>query len=411
MRPRFELFVALRYLTARRKQAVISIITAISVLGVTAGVAALVIAMAITTGFRNALQEKLLGATAHVIVLEKEPSHGIDNWRARVKNLAALPGVTQASPSLYDIVMFSGPLRPAGGTIKGILGPEGSPPPEPLRRLKEGTFRDWKNVRGYPPILLGSKLAQQTGMRVGAVVRVLSPQGELTPFGPKLVEHPFRVTGIFESGFYDLDNSWAFTSLEAVQRILGVGDVVNAIELQVRDVYRAADVAREAEKAAGAGLAATHWMEQNRQLLNALRMERVVTGITIGLIQMVAALNILISLVMMVMEKHRDIAILMSMGTRPAQIAWIFRLQGALIGVAGTVLGLALGYTLSWLADRGRWVQLDESIYSISYVPFQARAWDGLWIAVAAVGVSLLATLYPARAAARIAPAEALRYE
>lgn len=411
MRRRFEFFVALRYLTARRKQTVISIITVISVLGVAAGVMALLIALAINAGFRGELQRNLLGATAHVIVLEKQPGEGIANWRELVSRMRALPHVTQAAPALYGPVMLTGPLQATGATLKGVLPPGQAPLPEALRKLKSGSFHNWEPVRGYPPIVLGSRLAQSIGMTEGAIVRVLSPQGEMTPFGPKLVEHRFRVTGIFESGFFDLDNSWAFASLADTQRVLAVSDVVNAIEISVDDVYRAPEVAAAAEQAAGKGLGATHWMEQNRQLLSALRMERVVTIITIGLIQMVAALNILISLTMMVIEKHRDIAILLSMGVRRAQIGRIFVYQGLIIGVVGASLGLVAGFLISNLGNRYRWIQLDETVYSLSYVPFETRLVDALWITGVALGVSLLATLYPARSATRIQPAEALRYE
>jgi lipoprotein-releasing system permease protein len=408
---RFELFIALRYLTAKRKQAVISVITAISVIGVAAGVMALVIALAVNNGFRSTLQRNLLGATAHISVLEKEPGAGIENYEALAAKLLKLPGVVEAAPSLYGEVLLIGPLRSSGAVLKGIPPPAEMPPPEALRSLKVGKFENWDDAGGLPPIILGSRLARTLGMRENSVVRVLSPQGELTPFGPRTAEFRFRVVGIFESGFFDLDNVWAFTSIEAVQRVLSTGDVVNAIELRLADMDRAGEVARLVDPLVGPELAATTWMEQHGQLLGALRMERAVTAITIGLIQMVAALNILISLVMMVMEKHRDIALLMSMGARESQIRRIFQLQGVLIGVTGIVLGLVAGYTLSFLADKYRWIQLDETVYSLSFVPFQPRWLDGVWIAGAALLISFVATIYPARSATRIAPAEALRYE
>jgi len=406
---RFELFIAFRYLTARRKQTVISVITVISVLGVAAGVMALIIALAINAGFRGELQRNLLGATAHVIVMEKQPGPGIVNWRELLPQLRRTPHVTEAAPALYGPVMLTGPVQATGATLKGLMPL--APLPEALRKLKAGTHNNWNPVRGYPPIVLGSRLAQSIGMVEGALVRVLSPQGEVTPFGPRLVEHQFRVTGIFETGFFDLDNNWAYAALPDVQRVLAVSDVVNAIELSVDDVYAAPQIAAAAEKTAGPELAATHWMEQNKQLLNALRMERVVTVITIGLIQMIAALNILISLIMMVIEKHRDIAVLLSMGVRRAQIRRIFMFQGLIIGVVGAAIGLIAGYLISYFGNRYRWIQLDEAVYSLSYVPFETRLVDGVWIAGVALLVSLLATLYPARSATRIQPAEALRYE
>jgi lipoprotein-releasing system permease protein len=407
---RFEFFVARRYLKAKRKQAVISVITVISVLGVAAGVMSLVVALAINNGFRNTLQRNLLSATADVIILEKEPGYGIENWRDLAVRLRKLPRVTSAAPGLYGAVFVSGPLQAEGAVLKGIeLGAR--PPGGLLGRLKQGSVEGLKGTEGAPGIILGSKLAEKTGMRLHSLVTVISPQGNLTPLGPWPKTERFRVAGLFESGFYDIDSGWAFARLEAAQRLLGLEDVVNAIELKIDDLYRAPEVARAAEQVAGPKLAATTWMEQNRQIFNALRMEKAVTWVTIGLIVLVAALNILITLVMMVMEKYRDIAVLMSMGARREQIRRIFVVQGVLIGAVGTAIGLVAGYTLSYLADRHHWIRLDEAVYALSFVPFEPRWVDGVWIAAAALLVSFLATLYPARSAARIPPAEALRYE
>jgi lipoprotein-releasing system permease protein len=407
---RFEFFVARRYLMAKRKQAVISVITAISVIGVAAGVMALVIALAVNAGFRNTLQRNMLSATAHVTILEKQTTIGIRDWRETAARLKRIPHVVQAAPALWGTVMFTGP-RSAYGIVKGVPGPESGSVPEVLRRLKMGTFEGWKRLDGVPPVILGSRLAEQAGVTVGDRIKLLSPEGEMTPAGNRYVDYPFVVTGIFESGFYDLDSSFAFASLADVQRVMSLGDVVNSIELRLDDIYRAAEVAQAATAAAGPGRDASTWMEQHKQVLSALQMERVVTVITIGLIQMVAALNIVISLIMMVMEKHRDIAILMSMGARRQQVARVFQLQGVLIGAAGTTIGLIAGYTLSYLANRGQWIRLPEAVYSLSFVPFEPRALDGLWISAAAMTVSFLATIYPSRSASRIAPAESLRYE
>lgn len=408
---RFELFVALRYLVAPRKQAGVSVITTFSVLAVSLGVIALIVAMAITAGFRNTLQSKLLGATPHVAVMEKEPSTGIENWRELTEKFAKLPGVTSASPALYGPVMFTGPLQATGGSLKGILSPNDSQLPEALRRLKTGSLKDWKEVNGYPPIILGWRLAQRTGMIAGSILRVTSPQGEMTPLGTKFVEFRFRVAGTFDSGFYEFDERWAFTSLDAVQRVLSLPDVVNAVEMNLTDIYRAQETAKAAEGIAGKKLAATHWIEQNKQFLSALQMERVVTIIVISLLQLIAALNIFTSLVMAVMEKQRDIGILMSMGASQAQVSRIFVLQGVLIGIVGTAVGLVAGHVLCYLANSQRWLQLDEAVYSISFIPFEPRWIDSLWIAAVALAISFLATIYPARTASRIAPAVALRYE
>jgi lipoprotein-releasing system permease protein len=262
-----------------------------------------------------------------------------------------------------------------------------------------------------PPLVLGKGVADELGATVGSVVLVTSPQGELTPFGmvPKYVR--FQVVGIFESGFYDYDTAWAFTRLADAQRLFGLGDVVSVIEFKVDDLDRAGEIGGELERAAGSGFMSTNWMEQNRALFRALRLERRVTFITVGLIVLVAALNILISLIMMVMEKTRDIAVLLSLGARRAQVRNIFLLEGVLIGVVGTVLGLAVGYALAWAGGHYRWISLSPEIYSIDYVPFAPRLIDGLLVALMSLGISFLATLYPSWSAARILPAEALRYE
>ena len=406
----FELFVASRYLRAKRKQAVISVITIISIIGVAAGVMALVIGLAINNGFRNTLQASLLGATAHVMIQSKEPGEGIGDWKELDQKLRKIPDVKSASPGLYGQVLLTGPLggEAAGAELKGI--PVDSPP-DMLRHLTAGSFADLKNTSGLPGIILGSRLAQSTGMMVHSVVKMIVPQGQLTPFGTVPEVYQFRVVGIFESGFYEIDSTYAFISLASAQQVLDVGDVVNSVELRLFDIYKAPEVAQEAEKITGPKLVANTWMEQYRQVLNALNMEKVVTAVTIGLIQLVAALNILITLIMMVMEKNRDIAVLMSMGAKRRQIRKIFVMQGVLIGAVGTVIGLTLGYSLSVLANHYRWLTLNQDVYSLSYVPFNPRWQDGIWIAAMAMLVSFVATLYPAKSATSIAPVEALRYE
>ena len=412
----FEFFVARRYLSARRKEAAISAITAISILGVAAGVMALIVALAINNGFRNTLQRNLLGATAHVSVLEKEPGSGIANWRDLITGLQKMPGVLAASPVLYGAVFFSGPMQSRGAILKGIDVTAELQASDTLKTLKSGSAARLREASGLPGtglpgIILGARLAQETGMLQDSVITVISPQGELTPFGPRPSYRRFRVVGIFESGFYEFDAGWAFTSLKAAQETLSVDDVVNQIELRIADLNQAPEMAKAAEAFAGPKLAATNWQEQNRQLLNALKMERMVSVVTIGLIEIVAALNIFIALVMMVMEKRRDIAVLMSMGARGEQVVRIFMLQGILIGVAGSAIGVAAGRTLCYIGDRYKLLRLDEQVYALSYVPFEPRMMDTLWVPAAAILVSFLATIYPARSAARVAPVEVLRYE
>src|SRR5579863_1990296 len=408
----FELFIARRYLRAKRKQVVISVITAISVIGVAAGVMALVIALAINNGFRDTLQRNLLGATAHVSILEKElHGTGIEQWEQMAPKLARIPHVKSAAPALYESGYIFGPVNGAGAASKGVDVRPGAPLADTLRRLKTGSLEGLRTSGDLPGIVLGSRLAESIGAVTGKQVELVVPNGELTPFGPRPSYVHLRVVGTFESGFYDLDANWAFLSLANAQKAFDLTDVVNSIELMLDDIYQAPDVAAAAEKIIGPNLAATTWGEQNKQLLSALTMERTVTVVTIGLIQLVAALNILITLVMMVMEKHRDIAILLSMGAKANQIRKIFVYEGALIGAVGTAIGLTIGYGVCYFAERYQWVKLDQQVYSIPFVPFEPRALDAIWIAAAAMAVSLIATLYPARSATRIAPVESLRYE
>ena len=408
---RFEFFVARRYLRAKRKQAVISVITVISILGVAAGVMALVIALAINNGFRNTLQHSLLGAYAHVNIMEKEPGTGIENWPETIARLRRIPHVTAGSPALYGQVYLYVGGNSDGAVLKGIQTDAELETSDMLRHLKAGALENLKADTGFPGIILGAKVAQTLGVKMNSIVNVMSPQGELTPLGPRPSNYRFRVVGLFESGFFEIDSAWAFTALKPAQKLLSLEDVINSIELKLDDIYKAPEVARAADKLVGPRLAATTWMEQNKHILSALNMEKAVTWVTIGLIVLVAALNILITLMMMVMEKYRDIAILVSMGARQAQIRRIFQFQGLLIGVIGASIGLVAGHVLCYLADKYRWIQLDEEVYALSYVPFDPRWLDSVWIAALAILISFLATLYPARSASRIAPAEALRYE
>lgn len=413
MTSKFELFIARRYLRAHRKEKVISVITAISILGVAAGVMALIIALAVNNGFKNTLERNLLGAMAHISVLEKEPGSGIENWRQLSVRLRQLPHVTAVGPALYTPVFLTGGLQPHGAQLKGIDVASELAISESLGHLKQGSLAPLRDATAAPPgILLGTRLVEDTGMVLNSRITVISPQGgTLTPFGIRPSFRPFRVAGIFESGFFEIDDSWAYTSIETAQKLLGVADVVNAIELKVDDLDRAPEIARDIEKLVGSRYTTTTWMERNKQLIGALNMERMVTVITIGLIVLVAALNIFITLVMMVMEKYRDIAVLMSMGARGGQIRRIFMLQGVLIGVVGSAIGLILGYALCYYANRYHWVRLDETVYSLSFVPFEPRWIDGLWVPAAAILVSFVATIYPARKATQITPAEVLRYE
>jgi lipoprotein-releasing system permease protein len=407
---RFELFVAVRYLRAKRRQAVVGIITVISIAGVAAGVASLIVALAITNGMRRDLQDRLLGSTAHVQLM-RVASDGIRDWRGLTARLQQLPHVKAVAPGLYEQVLISHGARSGGALIEGIVPAQERTVSDLLSTVTMGSVAAL-DTQGQtpPPIVIGHDLADTIDARVGTTVLVTSPQGELTPLGliPKFQR--FRVAGIFHSGFYQYDSMMAFTSLADAQRLFGEPDVVSVLSFKVDDLYRADQIGRSIEQAAGPGFLTTNWMEQNRPLFRALRLEQIVTFIVIGLIVCVAALNILTALTMMVMEKTRDIAVMMSFGVQPRQVRMIFLLQGLLIGLTGTILGLIAGYGLSWLGGHYRF-PLSAEVYSIDYLPFAARWTDGLIVGSVSLAVSLLATLYPSGSAARVLPAEALRYE
>jgi len=477
---RFELFVATRYLRAKRRQAFIGVITTISVLGVAAGVASLIVALAINNGFRQDLQERLLGSASHVSLLRVQ-SDGIKDWPPLLERLSHEPHVVAAAPAIYEQVLISRGPRARGAVLKGMIPAyerkvsdllstvkigsaealeegvaqhanleNGSKSEELTAESKaagEGARATQATVGGTPstssgraaratagedagatkdfdslsdvqarvaamaPIILGKDMADELGATVGSVVLVTSPQGELTPFGMVPKYNRFRVVGIFNSGFYDYDTGWAFTRLSDAQRLFGLGNLISVIQFKVDDIYQADAIAKELEQAAGTGFMATSWMEQNRALFRALRLERLVTFITIGLIVFVAALNILISLTMMVMEKTKDIAVLVSMGTRKSQIRRLFVAQGLLIGLIGTGIGLVLGFAIAWAGGHYHLISLAPEVYSIDYVPFAPRLVDGVLVALVAIGISFVATMYPSWSAARILPAEALRYE
>jgi lipoprotein-releasing system permease protein len=440
---RFELFIAARYLRAKRRQAVIGVITAISILGVAAGVASLIIALAINNGFRQDLQERLLGSTSHVNLMRVQ-NDGIHNWQALQQRLQGLAHVQAAAPAIYEQVLISRGAQAGGAVLKGIVPAaerrvttlldtvhEGSAQPltdaeerarqaanAPPASQQSPADSDASSLQGaadriaaMPPIVLGKDLAQTLGASVGSVVLVTSPQGELTPFGMVPRYMRFKVVGIFQSGFYDYDSTWALCSLADSQRLFSLGDVASVLEFKVDNIYNAEAIGSQIEAAAGKGFQTTNWMEQNRALFRALRLERVVTFITIGLIVFVAALNILISLIMMVMEKTRDIAVLVSMGARRSQVRRIFIWQGLLIGMVGTLLGLVVGYTVAILAGRYHWISLSAEVYAIDYVPFVPRALDAALVAIVSLAISFIATVYPSQSAARVLPAEALRYE
>jgi lipoprotein-releasing system permease protein len=420
---RFELFIAARYLRARRRQAVVGLITVISVVGVAAGVAALIIALAITNGMRRDLQERLVGSTAHVDLM-RTAGDGIRDWRPLMARLEQVPHVVAVAPGLYGQVLISRGARSGGALIKGILPADELRVGNLLQAVNQGSAAELAPVETdsvpmggelAPPIVIGDELAMSLGAGVGDSLLVTSPQGELTPLGLVPRYQRFRVAGIFASGFYQYDDGYAFMRLADAQRLFSEPDLVSVISFKIDDLYQAPAVGKAIEDAAasfrGPGFQTTNWMQQNRELFRAMKLEQVVTFVVLALIVVVAALNILIALTMMVMEKTRDIAVMMSFGVRAEQVRKIFLLQGLLISGIGTALGLVLGYAASILGSHYRFIHLDASVYSIDYLPFAPRLVDALIVAGVSLGMSLLATIYPSSSAASVLPAEALRYE
>jgi lipoprotein-releasing system permease protein len=415
---RFELFLAARYLRAKRRQAVVGVVTVISIAGVAAGVAALIIALAITNGMRRDLQDRLVDSSAHVQLMSVD-GFGISDWRDVLARVRTVPHVTAASPGLYEQVLVARGPRDGGAMVEGIVPDQElsvshlltSAPASAVQALEPQRESKSPGSQELPPIVLGKDLAETVGAQVGDSVTLISPQGEMTPMGviPKYVR--FRLAGTYHTGFYEYDSQLGFLRLADAQRLFDEPDLISVISLRVDNPNRAPEIAHDIEQAAGKGFLTTNWTDENRELFRALKLEQVVTFIVIALIVIVAALNILIALTMMVMEKTRDIAVMMSFGVQPSQVRRIFLLEGLLISVVGTALGLVLGYVASWAGGHYHFIHLSAAVYSIDTLPFAPKLLDGVIVSAVSIGISLIATLYPSSAAAGVLPAEALRYE
>jgi lipoprotein-releasing system permease protein len=409
----FELRIALRYLTARRKQAFISLISAISMLGVVVGVTALFIALGLMTGLQTEIREKILGSTAHVSVY-RAGHDSIDDYAEVASALRAVPGVLGAAPVVYGKGILNAPGGGAAAvTLKGILPGDEKTVTRVATQIEAGRFEalDEATTTGLPPILLGRDLAGRLGVGPGGVVSLTTPKGRLSPMGvlPRLTR--FVVAGTVRSGLYEFDSAWAYMPLAVAQRVFDLGDGASLVEARVVDMFEVKETAEAMVSRLGEGYSTTDWIEMNHSLFSALWLEKTAIAITIGLIVIVAALNIVATLILMVMEKHKDIAVLVSMGASRGAISRIFMLQGTLIGAAGTLVGAVLGWSACQVLDRYQLIRVPEDVYQISYVPFRLLPGDAALVVVGAVLVCFVATLHPARGAARLDPAEALRYE
>lgn len=407
---RFELFVATRYLLARRKQAVISVVTVISIVGVTAGVAALIVALALNNGFQSEFQSRILGATSHINLL-RSGNLAILNHQALAERLQQLPEVVSVSPTIYAQAQLVGDLnRQKPAVLRGVDPERGEIARDLFEHIVEGDAGDFR--RDPDAIVVGKDLASEMGLLVGDRIRAFGLKGELSPLGVLPRSQTFRVVAVFESGLWEYDANWALVRLRAAQRFVGLLDnEASALEFRVVDPARAAEVASRIKEAAGEGYTARTWIELNRPLFSALKLEKLALFIAISLIVLVASLNIVSTLTMMVMEKNRDIAIIAAMGGGSRTITAVFMLQGLIIGAAGTALGAALGCAAAWYFDAYRVFALEAQVYSIPYVPFRLAWLDVAVVSLTAVVVSFLATVHPARAAARLDPVEVIRYE
>ncbi len=417
---KFELFVALRYLRAKRKQTMISVISAISVLGITAGVMALVIALALSTGFKEDIQTKIVGATSQINLLRLDSTPILDYSRLQ-EQTSHVPHVTGSAPAIFNQVFIASPIRNQGAMLKGTDPRQERQIADFFSHIVEGdphTLEKREPAAGpdLPPppdsIIIGREMSRAMGLKIGDTLKVFFPLGRLTPFGMTASEKTFRVGAIFESGLWDFDSNWAYVSMDSARRLFSFPPgSCSFIQYKTDDLEGVETIADAIREAAGPGFVTTTWIDLNKPLFSALKLEKLVLFLTIGLIVFVAALNIVTTLIMMVLEKQRDIAILTAMGATSNTIMAVFVLQGLVIGVLGTVLGSLIGVGTSWVLNTYRLIRLQAEVYSIPYVPFHVRIWDVVLVTGTALLISFLATLYPARNAARLDPVEVLRYE
>ncbi len=408
---RFEFFVALRYLKAKRQQAFISVISLLSVLGVALGVAALIIVLGVMNGFSENLREKILGLNAHIIV----GSHAgnMDEYPELIEHLEKIPGVRGATPFVYSEVMLSNPAGVKGVVMRGI-DPQGAVRVLGLEQeMVQGQVLDLERESDFPGIIIGQELASILGISPGDTVNVLAPSGERSAAGftPKI--QSFEVRGIFRTGMYEYDTSFAYTSIRDAQKTLGyIRDAVSGLEVRIDNVDRAHQLSRTiSENLGGFPYYVRNWMEMNENLFAALKLEKLAMGIILAMIVLVGSFSIVTALVMLVMEKHKDIAILMSMGTTRKMVRNIFILLGLMIGALGTTMGFAVGLAGCYLLENYQFIRLPADVYFMDHLPVLLHTRDLVLIAAAAMLLCFMATIYPARKASGLNPAEALRHE
>lgn len=406
---RYELFISLRYLKAKRKQIFISVISILSMAGVGLGVMALIVVLSVMSGFEEDLKSKILGTNAHLVVLEH--GSGMRNYTEIQQKVQQAKGVVASTPFIFSQAMLSSENNVHGILLRGIDPKSAGQVINIEKTLKKGSLQALDREGDRPGILIGKELAQNLGVTLGDTVVIVSPLGVLSPMGGGPPMRKFQVVGIFDSGMYEYDTSLAYISLKNAQKFLSMDGLVSGVEVKVKDIYAVKKVAAEIQRSLGFPFFTKDWMQMNKSLFAALKLERTVMFIILVLIVLVAAFGIVSTLIMVVMEKNKDIAILKSMGATAQSIMRIFILEGLIIGVVGTALGLIGGYVICLLLGKYRFISLPSDIYYISSLPVKMNGADFFLVALAAMAISFVATLYPSWQASRLDPAEALRYE
>ncbi len=409
---RFEYYIGLRYLRARRKQAMISVITAISIFGVALGVAALIIVIAVMTGFESDLRDKILGTNAHIVIMPFDYKDNMADYLELTDKISRIKGIKTVSPFVFSKVMISNGSRNDGIILKGIDPEKRSMDMgKYMRKGSVSALRSNSADNSYPGIIMGIELAAAIGAKYNGIVRLVSSGDIVTPMGviPKTLA--MKIVGYFQTGMYEYDRTMAYTSLDTARRLTGLHNGVSGFEIWVNDIYTTQPIVKHLKRTLGNRFWIRDWKEMNRTFFAALKLEKLAMFVILTLIVFVAAFNIISSLTMMVMEKHKDIGILKAMGASARSVHLIFMAQGIIIGIVGTGLGCVVGVTVSWIADTYKLIHLQGEVYYISHLPFQTRFLDVLAICAASLAISFLATIYPARQAAKLNPVEAIRYE